>query len=51
MDESEDRSEWRLADVRANAPTKGRGLSKRQREQRIEIPLSELERVRIHVEL
>jgi ribosome maturation factor RimP len=41
---------WRLADVKANAPTKGRGLTRKQRDQRLRIPLADLVSVRIHVE-
>ncbi|KAI8469012.1 MAG: hypothetical protein J3K34DRAFT_386049 [Monoraphidium minutum] len=43
-------TEWRLADVRANAPTKGRGLSKRQREQRWKVPVDALLSARVHVD-
>lgn len=46
----DDATNWKLADVKANAPTKGRGLSKRQREQQISIPLPSLERARIYVD-
>jgi len=41
---------WRLADVKANAPTKGRGLTRRQRDQRLKIALADLASCRIHVE-
>eukprot|EP00195_Chlamydomonas_chlamydogama_P009484 CAMPEP_0202893122 /NCGR_PEP_ID=MMETSP1392-20130828/2755_1 /ASSEMBLY_ACC=CAM_ASM_000868 /TAXON_ID=225041 /ORGANISM="Chlamydomonas chlamydogama, Strain SAG 11-48b" /LENGTH=336 /DNA_ID=CAMNT_0049577329 /DNA_START=27 /DNA_END=1038 /DNA_ORIENTATION=- len=41
---------WRLADVRANAPTKGRGLSKKQKGQVVSLAVSQLQRVRIHVD-
>ncbi len=51
FDEGGATTQWRLADVRANAPTKGRGLSKRQRQQQIQIPLAAVEKVHIHVEL
>ncbi|GFR49903.1 hypothetical protein Agub_g12009 [Astrephomene gubernaculifera] len=50
LDESAGRSEWRLANVRANATVKGRALSKRQLAQRLVIPLSDILRVRIHVD-
>ncbi|GBF98036.1 hypothetical protein Rsub_11147 [Raphidocelis subcapitata] len=50
LDEGAGSSEWRLADVRANAPTKGRGLSKRQREQRLTLPLDALVSARVHVD-
>ena len=51
LDEAEGKSLWALADVKANAPTKGRGLSKKQREQRFDIDISALERVRIYVDM
>jgi ribosome maturation factor RimP len=51
LDEAEGNSLWALADVKVNAPTKGRGLSKKQREQRFDIPISALERVRIYVDM
>jgi len=50
LDEAAGTSEWRLADVRANAPGKGRGLSKRQREQKWMIPVDALQRARVHVD-
>jgi ribosome maturation factor RimP len=50
LDEASGSSEWCLADVRANAPGKGRGLSRRQRDQRWAIPLAALRRVRVHVD-
>ena len=40
---------WGVADVRSNK-TKGRNLSKKQREQRISIPIEKISRVRIHVD-
>ena len=42
-------SEWRLADVRANAPAKGRKLSKKQKEQKWVIPTASLTRVKVWV--
>ncbi len=42
---------WRLADVKANAPGKGRKLSKRKREMVIEIPVSSLRLARVHVDM
>jgi hypothetical protein len=42
---------WRLADVKANAPGKGRKLSKRKREAVVEIPLSRLTLARVHVDM
>jgi ribosome maturation factor RimP len=41
---------WRLADVKANAPTKGRGLTRKQRDQRLRIALEDIVSCRIHVE-
>lgn len=41
---------WRLADVRANAPVKGRGLSKRQRAAVYEIPVASITRARVYVD-
>ncbi|KAF8063723.1 Subtilisin BL [Scenedesmus sp. PABB004] len=48
LDQAEGSSTWELADVKANAAVKGRGLTKKQRAARIMIPLAELSRVRIH---
>jgi ribosome maturation factor RimP len=50
VDEEGNVSEWRLADVRANAPGKGRGLSRRQRDQQWLLPLDSLQRARVHVD-
>ena len=50
LDEEKGTSWWRLADVRANAPVKGRKLSKRQREARIELPISSIQKARVHVD-
>ncbi len=41
---------WHLADVRANATTKGRGLSKRQREMKIVLPLASITLARVYVD-
>jgi len=41
---------WKLADVKANAPGKGRGMSKKQREARFEISLSSVSRIRVFVD-
>ena len=49
-DESGGVTRWRLADVRANAPVKGRKLSKRQREMTFDIPMASITRARIHVD-
>lgn len=49
-DEASGVTRWRLADVRANAPVKGRKLSKRQREMTFDIPLAAITRARIHVD-
>lgn len=50
LDEAAGTSEWQLADVRANAAGKGRGLSRRQRDQRWRIPLEALHSARVHVD-
>jgi ribosome maturation factor RimP len=50
LDEAAGSSVWALADVKANAPTKGRGMSKKQKQQRFTIPLADMVRVRIHVD-
>lgn len=42
---------WKIADVKKNAPTKGRSLTKKQREQRITIPVASLQKARIHVDM
>ncbi len=46
-------SRWRLADVRVNRQQagKGRGLTKKQREQVLEIPVGALRRVNLHLDL
>jgi hypothetical protein len=41
---------WELADVKANQTVKGRGLTKKQRMTRYDIPVEWLERVRIYVD-
>ncbi|KAF5828055.1 hypothetical protein DUNSADRAFT_18278 [Dunaliella salina] len=41
---------WRLAEVKANAPGKGRGMNKKQREARFEIPLARIFRIRVFVD-
>ena len=48
-DEVAGTTEWRLADVRANSPMKGRSMSKKQKEMRFSIAVSSLTRLRIHV--
>lgn len=50
LDETNSNTTWELADVKANQNVKGRGLSKKQRMQRYDIPLEALERVRIYVD-
>ena len=40
---------WRFAEVRANAPSKGRSMNKKQREARMEIPLASVSRIRVFV--
>lgn len=42
---------WKLADVRANRSGKGRGLNKKQRETIIEIPVSAIRNVNLHVDI
>lgn len=49
-DESAGTSEWGLASVRANAPMKGRSMSKKQKEMRFMIPVANIVRARIHVD-
>jgi hypothetical protein len=49
VDEEAGLSLWALADVRANALTKGRGLSKRQRQQRFSIPVASITVARLYV--
>lgn len=50
LDEVNSSTTWELADVKANQNVKGRGLSKKQRMQRFDVPLESLERVRIYVD-
>ena len=51
-DEAGGVTRWRLADVRANrAGTKGRGLSRKQRDQVFEVPLAALRRVNLHLDI
>lgn len=50
-DEGTEVTNWRVADVKANAPTKGRSLSKKQREARIAIPVANLRKARIYVDM
>jgi hypothetical protein len=49
MDEASGVSVWAVADVKANAPTKGRGLSKKQRQQRINIAVPNIRVARLYV--
>eukprot|EP00199_Chlamydomonas_sp_CCMP681_P005582 CAMPEP_0119110148 /NCGR_PEP_ID=MMETSP1180-20130426/27233_1 /TAXON_ID=3052 ORGANISM="Chlamydomonas cf sp, Strain CCMP681" /NCGR_SAMPLE_ID=MMETSP1180 /ASSEMBLY_ACC=CAM_ASM_000741 /LENGTH=261 /DNA_ID=CAMNT_0007096313 /DNA_START=244 /DNA_END=1029 /DNA_ORIENTATION=- len=49
FDEALQVTSWRLADVRANAPAKGRGLSKRQLSTVLEIPLASIKKAHVHV--
>ena len=51
LDEATGMSVWALADVRANAPTKGRGLSKKQKLPRFSIPVASLRAARLYVGL
>lgn len=44
------RTQWKLADVRANVPGKGRPLTKKQKEQMFDLPLDQLVRVRLHID-
>ncbi|MEW5319550.1 MAG: hypothetical protein WDW38_010695 [Sanguina aurantia] len=50
FDEALGTSEWKLADVKANASTKGRKMSKRQLAQRIPILLASVVRARVYVD-
>jgi hypothetical protein len=50
LDVEAGRSAWMLANVRANAPVKGRALSKRALSQVLRLPLGDIYRVRIHVD-
>lgn len=49
-DEEAGLTTWRLAEVRANAPTKGRGMNKKQRDLRIQVPLASVSRIRVFVD-
>jgi hypothetical protein len=40
---------WALADVKANAATKGRGMSKKQRQQRISLAVANIKVARLYV--
>lgn len=42
---------WKLADVRANRPGKGRGLNKRDRERVYTIPIASISHVSLHVDM
>jgi ribosome maturation factor RimP len=44
-------SRWRLADVKANSPGKGRSLNKKMREQVHEINIDKLKRVNLHIDI
>lgn len=41
---------WKLAEVRANNPGKGRGMNKKQKEARFNIPLASVSRIRVFVD-
>eukprot|EP00955_Chlamydomonas_euryale_P112433 366130-Chlamydomonas_euryale.AAC.60 len=49
-DEAQTSTVWKLADVKANSPGKGRAMSKKQREMRVTIPAAKIVRARIHVD-
>jgi hypothetical protein len=49
-DQAQGLTKWRLADVRANAPVKGRALSKRQRAAVYDIPVPSITRARVFVD-
>lgn len=49
-DEASGATVWRLAEVRANAAVKGRAMSKKQKELRLEIPLAAVARIRVFVD-
>lgn len=44
-------SRWKLADVKANSPGKGRGLNKKMREQVHDINIDKLKRVNLHIDI
>ena len=45
-------SRWRIADVRANrAGGKGRGLTRKQREAVVVVPLAALRRINLHIDI
>lgn len=48
---SDDSTEWSLADVGINRPGKGRPLSRKQRQQVFEIPVSMLRRVNLFIDV
>lgn len=49
-DEEAGTTAWKLGEVKANTPQKGRAMSKKQKELRFSIAVSALTRVRIHVD-
>ncbi len=52
FDESSKLTVWKLADTRANRSSgKGRGLNRRQRDQRWHVPFSRLKLVRLYLEM
>lgn len=51
QEEEGGKATWRLADVRANRPGKGRGLSKREREKVYTIPIASIQHVCLHVDM
>lgn len=50
FDEQAGQTAWRLADVKANAPVKGRKLSKRLREMTFNIAVDSLIAARVYVD-
>lgn len=51
VEASSDSTVWTLADVKANSPSKGRMLSKRQKQAQICIPLNKVQRVSMYVQI
>ena len=50
LEEEAGSSRWKLADVKANSPGKGRRLSKKMREQQIVLPIACLKKVNLHID-
>eukprot|EP00898_Chlorokybus_atmophyticus_P001970 jgi/Chlat1/2774/Chrsp187S02946 len=50
LDEDGSVTHWRLANVKVNRGEKGKGLSKKQRERILDIPVSAIQRVNLHLD-